>query len=75
MDFNKIAYEDGSVGRIFKLDENSLASYLEQLEDITKAKLIFSEQNGIRQLLCKCATSRERNDLFMDLLNKVYDHE
>lgn len=75
MDFNKIAYEDGSVGRIFKLDENSLAGYLEQLGGLTAGKLTFSEQNGIRQLQCHCTTLQERNALFMDLLKKVYDHE
>lgn len=75
VDFNKIAYEDGSVGRIFKLDEISLATYLSQLEAITSGKLVFSEQNGIRQLLCHCTIPSERNALFMDLLQKVYNHE
>lgn len=73
MDFNKIAYAEGSVGRIFKLDEMALDEYLQQLESITKGTLFFTEQNGLRQLVCPVEHSA-RLALLKQFLERIYNH-
>lgn len=73
MDFNKIAYAEGSVGKIFKLDELALDNYLQQLDEITQGTLIFTEQNGLRQLICT-ATINERTALLERFLERIYNH-
>lgn len=73
MDFNKIAYAEGSVGKVFKLDEISLDNYLQQLEEITQGALIFTEQNGLRQLICTVDYS-EHAKLKDSFLERIYHH-
>ena len=73
MDFNKIAYGEGSVGRVFKLDENSLTDYLLELDQLTNGVLRFTEQNGIRQLSCTCRSDEERQALLLRLLEQIYE--
>lgn len=73
MDFNKIAYAAGSVGKIFKLDELSLDAYLQQLDDVTQGSLIFTEQNGLRQLICT-VPENERLALLERFLERIYNH-
>ena len=51
LSFEAIAHEPGSPGRVFLLDENSLASYLFRLEDITKGELRWSETSGLKQII------------------------
>ena len=75
MDFNKIAYAEGSPGRIFMLDEKSLGDYLFELEKLTDGDLKFSEQNGIRQLTCSITDQAGRKALQNSLLDKVYSHD
>jgi hypothetical protein len=43
-------YHPGSPGQVFKLDENSLVTYLEELEGLTKGKLRLQESAGLRQI-------------------------
>jgi hypothetical protein len=43
-------YHPGSPGQIFKLDENSLMEYLEQLETDTQHALRLQETAGLRQI-------------------------
>ncbi|GIK53425.1 MAG: hypothetical protein BroJett014_23980 [Planctomycetota bacterium] len=43
-------YHPGSPGQVFKLDENSLVAYLEELERLTKGKLRLQENAGLRQI-------------------------
>jgi hypothetical protein len=46
-----IAYEPGSPGRVFKLDENSVVERLTLLEDITRGRLVWSDTAGVRQVV------------------------
>ncbi len=46
-----IAYEPGSPGRVFKLDENSVVERLAVMEDITHGRIVWSDTAGVRQLL------------------------
>lgn len=49
--FEEIAYRPGSPGRVFKLDEDSLAGRLDQLSDLTGGRLTYSETAGLKQVL------------------------
>jgi hypothetical protein len=46
-----IAYEPGSPGRVFKLDENSVVERLTAMEDVTRGRIVWSDTAGVRQVL------------------------
>lgn len=48
--FSEIAFATGSPGSVFKLDENSIAVRLEQLETVTNGALIYDETAGLKQV-------------------------
>jgi hypothetical protein len=43
-------YYPGSPGQVFKLDENSVVGYLEELEVLTSGRLRLQESAGLRQI-------------------------
>lgn len=51
LSFEMVAYEPGSPGRVFLLDEPELADRLLGLEDATKGKMRWSETAGLKQIL------------------------
>ena len=51
--FSEIAFAFGSPGLIFKLDENSIATRLEELEKLTNGALIYDETAGLKQVFRK----------------------
>lgn len=48
--FSEIAYEKGSPGIAFKLDENSLVERLERLDQATGGDLLYTETAGLKQV-------------------------
>lgn len=48
--FETAAYAPGSPGRVFKLDEESVAERLFTLSDLTDGKLLWSDTSGLRQV-------------------------
>jgi len=48
--FSEVAYEKGSPGIAFKLDENSLVERLERLEHVTGGDLLYTETAGLKQV-------------------------
>jgi hypothetical protein len=46
-----IAYEPGSPGRVFKLDENSVVERLIAMEQVTGERIVWSDTAGVRQVL------------------------
>ncbi|EJO5053318.1 TPA: DUF4007 family protein [Pseudomonas aeruginosa] len=48
--FETAAYAQGSPGRVFKLDEESVAERLFSLADLTGGKLRWSDTSGLRQV-------------------------
>ena len=48
--FEAIAYGEGSPGRVFKLDEDSVAERLFTLNDITRGELSWTDTAGLRQV-------------------------
>jgi hypothetical protein len=70
--FETIAHDYGSPGRVFKLDEDSVADRLIHLESLTKGALRWSDSAGVRQV------SRHETDLddasLMKMLRYAYAH-
>jgi hypothetical protein len=48
--FETIAFGEGSPGRVFKLDEDSIAERLLALEDLTRGALSWTDSAGLRQV-------------------------
>ena len=61
-----IARQQGSPGRLFKIDESSLVERLEGIEKITEGALTYGETAGLRQLY-----RRERMEP-LDTLSDAY---
>ena len=72
IDLNKIAYQAGAPGRVFKLDELTLEDYLMQLDELTAVKLKWIEQTGLRQVVCSAQSAEELAVLKADLLRSAY---
>lgn len=53
MAFESIVYGEGSPGRVFKLDEESVAERLFSLEDFTGGIFSWTDTSGLRQVLRK----------------------
>jgi len=58
--FAEVAYGNGSPGSVFKLDENSIALRLEELDRITGGALIYSETAGLKQVYRRKAIDKFR---------------
>jgi hypothetical protein len=70
LSFEAIAYAQGSPGRVFKLDEESVAERLFSLADHTEGKLRWSDTSGLRQV----HRADFDSELLMErMLRKSYD--
>lgn len=49
--FEKLAYEPGSPGRVFLLDENDLADRLMRIDEISDGAFRWSETSGLKQII------------------------
>jgi hypothetical protein len=72
LSFDRVAHDYGSPGRVFKLDENSIAERLMSLEQITNGQLQWVEQAGLRQVTLKNNTAKGVANLKEQLLKKAY---
>ena len=52
LSFETVAYEIGSPGRVFKLDEDSVAAKLMAIESLTNNDYQWSDSAGLRQINC-----------------------
>jgi hypothetical protein len=68
--FETAAYAQGSPGRVFKLDEESVAERLFALADLTGGKLRWSDTSGLRQIH---RGGFDPELLMTELLEKSYD--
>jgi hypothetical protein len=50
MTVEQVTYEPGSPGRVFKLDDTSVAERLSRLSDLTEGKASWSDTSGLRQV-------------------------
>ncbi len=67
--FEAVAYADGSPGRVFKLDEESVAQRLIALSDSTGRKLEWTDSAGLRQVYRKHLTK----DDIKNMIRRAYD--
>lgn len=70
MAFETIAYGDGAPGRVFKLDEESVAERLLTLEDLTDGALSWTDTAGLRQVHRR---EFDEMDMSRKLLARAYD--
>ena len=61
--FEAVAYAEGSPGRVFKLDEESIAQRLIALADFTGGKLAWTDSAGLRQVHRKPLTKEDRKEM------------
>lgn len=67
--FETVAYAEGSPGRVFKLDEESIAQRLIGLSDFTDGKLAWTDSGGLRQVHRKAFSKEDRKNL----IRRAYD--
>jgi hypothetical protein len=67
--FETIAYAEGSPGRVFKLDEESIAQRLIALSDFTKRKLEWTDSAGLRQVHRKSLSEED----IKNMIRRAYD--
>lgn len=67
--FETVAYAEGSPGRVFKLDEESIAQRLLALSDFTNRKLEWTDTAGLRQVHRK-ELSKEN---IRNMIRRAYD--
>jgi len=70
MAFEAISYGEGSPGRVFKLDEDSVAERLMALSDLTDGYLVWTDTAGLRQVHKQ---SGESEKLQSELIRRAYD--
>lgn len=67
--FETVAYAEGSPGRVFKLDEESIAQRLIALSDFTGRKLAWTDSAGLRQVHRK---EMSKDDI-KNMIRRAYD--
>lgn len=67
--FEAIAYAEGSPGRVFKLDEDSVAERLFALDELTGGVLSWTDTAGLRQVHRK---TNETEELSAMMIEKAY---
>ncbi|MBO4121809.1 DUF4007 family protein [Cupriavidus gilardii] len=67
--FETVAYAEGSPGRVFKLDEESIAQRLIALSDFTDGKLEWTDSAGLRQVHRKELSSED----IKNMIRRAYD--
>lgn len=72
MDFDRVAHDFGSPGRVFKLDENAVADRLIALETLSKGNLQWVEQAGIRQVTRKGPALNGLHEYKLKMLETAY---
>lgn len=70
LSFEMIAYGEGSPGRVFKLDEDSVADRLMALADLTDGYLAWTDTAGLRQVHKQNDDSEE---LRLNLIRRAYE--
>ncbi len=65
LSFEALAHEPGSPGRVFVLDENTLADLLLEIEDASDGAYRWSETAGLKQLVCEREVNSDEAFLFL----------
>jgi hypothetical protein len=70
LSFESILYGDGAPGRVFKLDEASVAERLLELDELSKGQLSWTDTAGLRQIHRRQFDS---DKMLMKLLSLAYE--
>jgi len=70
--FEAIAYEPGSPGRVFLLNENDIYDYLSVIEKITNNKYTWSETSGLKQVI---RSAKESDEEAFNYIKSDYPHK
>jgi hypothetical protein len=68
-------YREGSPGQVFKLDENSVVEYLEELEGLTEGLLRLEETAGLRQVYLEEDIAQNYEGKAYHLLRGYYEQK
>lgn len=71
--FDVLAHAPGSPGRVFKLDENSLAERLMDIHKRTGGKIVWSDTAGVRQLIRQGMGSLMNQNVYSAMLESAYE--
>ena len=66
LSFSDLMYAPSSPGRIFRLDEDTMTTYLENLEQLTDGAFHYDETSGLKQVY------RHRDSNQMEFLKRYY---
>jgi hypothetical protein len=72
MAFDRVAHDYGSPGRVFKLDEDSVAERLMALETLSNGEIAWTEQAGIRQVTRTGTALQQIQQTKIKLLQAAY---
>lgn len=72
LSFETIAYSPSSPGRVFKLDEDSVADRLAILEEKTEGLLKWSDSSGIRQVMISNISKEQLTSLKLKQIIMAY---
>jgi hypothetical protein len=67
--FESVAYGEGSPGRVFKLDEESIAQRLIAISEFTRRKLEWTDSAGLRQIHRKDLSKED----IKNMIRRAYD--
>ncbi|WP_164689586.1 DUF4007 family protein [Herpetosiphon llansteffanensis] len=70
--FSDLAYAHGSPGRVFRLDEDTLLSYVTRIHEVTNNAAYYSDQAGIRHVAWPTIDDPE---IAHHLLTQAFDSE
>jgi len=73
--FDRVAHDYGSPGRVFKLDENAVADRLMSLDELSRGQILWTEQDGIRQITRKGDALHDIQKVKMKLLKAAYGNK
>jgi len=73
--FDRVAHDYGSPGRVFKLDENAVADRLISLGELSGGQILWTEQDGIRQITRKGDALHNIQKSKMKLLKAAYGNK
>lgn len=65
-------YHENSPGQVFRLDENSVIQYLEELADVTAGNIQLAETAGLRQVYFQDPVATGWGQLKLELLERYY---
>lgn len=77
LDFSKVMHDVGSPGKIFRLDEDSIVKYLDQImrENIANGTILWTDQAGIRSLIRRGGSLTKPEAMMNVFLRKAYSQE